>query len=86
MIKLTATTMVRNGTLTLTLNGEEIESGQIHGMRLDEDKDHVISWFVKGSKGLYYSVSITAGKDDIFFKGECRGQNSHLIAQGSLKV
>ena len=87
MIKLTASTVIRNGSLTLKLNGEAIESGRVFERVISGDRDYLLEWSIEGGKDLHYSISISSSKGhEIYFKGGCSDKNSYFSSQGSFLI
>lgn len=67
MTKMTASTFIGNGSLFLYLDNELIakDSDSIT-LDIDENKEYIIHWFVKGVKGAPYTISISSPKEAEF--------------------
>ena len=67
MAKMTASTHIAKGSLWLYLDNEQIMTNtDAVEVELEEGKDYIIHWFVKGNAGAQYSLTISSPKEAQF--------------------
>ncbi|HCW08640.1 MAG TPA: hypothetical protein DGG95_14875 [Cytophagales bacterium] len=67
MAKMTASTHIIKGSLWLYLDNQQIMSNtDAVEVELEEGKDYIIHWFVKGGAGTQYSLTISSPKEAQF--------------------
>lgn len=64
MIQLTASTFIGNGSLWLYVDNELIaRNSDSISFELQENKEYILHWFVSGSEGARYSISISSPRE-----------------------
>ncbi len=64
MAKLVASTFVSNGSLWLYLdNNVIIQNSDTLTMELEYDSEYIVHWFVKGTPGSSYSITISSPRE-----------------------
>ena len=67
MAKLVASTFIGNGSLWLYLDDELIiENSDSITMELEDGKECIMHWFVKGTPGSSYSITISSPREAQF--------------------
>ncbi len=64
MAKLIASTFVGEGSLWLYLDNELImQNSDLVTVELEEGREYIVHWFVKGAPGSSYSITISSPRD-----------------------
>lgn len=64
MVKMVASTFIANGSLMLYLNNELImQNSDSTTVELEEGKEYIVHWVIKGTPGSSYSITISSPRE-----------------------
>ncbi len=87
MAKLVASTFIGNGSLWLYLDDKLImQNSDTLTMELEDDSEYILHWFVKGTPGGSYSITISSPREAQYQLTRVIGKNGKADGGFRFKV